>query len=414
VRTKVLAGLLVVLIASYLAAFFTDGGRRLVVALLSGSGPVAAAAVPTLEPTFDGADAGRPQLPVRLVPVVRGVAQPTDVAQVPGHPAQLVILGKQGTAWLATEGGEPSEWFSVSVRTTSELGLLGIAFHPKFDQNGLFFLNVNPSDGELRTRISRWRVDPATLQHPREDGVVLEIDQPYQNHDGGQLAFGPDGMLYVGMGDGGYRGDPKGHGQDRSTLLGDLLRIDVDTLPYGVPPDNPFVGVAGVRPEIWASGLRNPWRFTFDPRGRLVVADVGQDTLEEIDLVGRGDNLGWSVREGDRCYSPSTGCPIAGFVDPIWTYPRTEGISVTGGVVWTGPGPLAGRYLFADFGTGRIWALELPDRVERVPQVTALGRFDLSPTAFGRAADGGVLVADFRAGAVFRITPSRTAEGRPE
>lgn len=365
---------------------------------------VTAAAVPALEPTYDGADASRPRIAVRLVPAVTGVAQPTDVAPVPGHPDRLVVLGKQGTAWLASEGGERAEWFRLSVRTASELGLLGIAFHPRFQDNGLFFLNANPADGELRTVISRWRVDPRTLADPRQDGVVLEVAQPYQNHDGGQLAFGPDGKLYVGLGDGGSRGDPKGHGQDRSTLLGDLLRIDVDTLPYAVPPDNPFVGEPGVRPEIWAYGLRNPWRFTFDPRGQLVVADVGQDRLEEIDLVEAGDNLGWNVREGNACYEPPTGCRTEGLVDPIWTYPRSEGVSVTGGVVWTAAGPLEGKYLFADFGSGRIWALDLPERRGPVKEVSTLGRFDLSPTAFARAPDGQVWVTDFGRGAIYRVS----------
>lgn len=404
-----LAVLLVVVlgvVVALVAADRTEVGRQALVSALSASGPTAAVAdVAALEPTFDGADAARPQLPVRLVPVVTGVVQPTDVAPVPGQPQRLVILGKQGTAWLAAEGAAPTEWFRVDVRTTSELGLLGIAFHPRFAENGLFFVNSNPTDGELRTVISRWRVDPGTLEGPRQDGIVLEVAQPYQNHDAGQLLFGPDGMLYVGLGDGGYRGDPKGHGQDRSTLLGDMLRIDVDSAPYAVPPDNPFVGQQGVRPEIWAWGLRNPWRYTFDPRGRLIVADVGQDALEEIDLVAKGDNLGWNVREGDACYTPVFGCGTEGFVDPIWTYPRSEGISVTGGVVWTGPGPLSGRYLFADFGSGRMWALELPETRQRVQQVTALGRFDLAPTAFGRAPDGGVWVADFRKGAIYRITP---------
>lgn len=399
----------IVFLAAVTLLVTTEPGRRLLVSVLSVSTPeVAAAEVGPLEGTFDGADAARRRIPVRLVPEVTGVPVPTDVAAVPGHPDRLVVLSKSGNAFLVTRGDRAgAPWFTIEVETSSELGLLGLAFHPDFATNGRFFVNANPKGGELRTEISRWRTDPATLSTPAREAVVLEVAQPYQNHDAGQLAFGPDGMLYVGLGDGGFRGDPKGHGQDRSTWLGDMLRIDVDGGdPYAVPPDNPFVGVPGVRPEIWAWGLRNPWRYAFDPRGRLVVGDVGQDTLEEIDLVGRGDNLGWNVREGDRCFSPSTGCPTEGLVDPIWTYPRSEGVSVTGGVVWTAPGPLQGKYLFADFGSGRVWALDLPEERRRVDDVIALGRFDAQPVAFGRSPEGTVWVADFRRGAVFRIEPS--------
>ncbi|HHO50385.1 MAG TPA: dehydrogenase, partial [Deltaproteobacteria bacterium] len=225
-------------------------------------------------------------------------------------------------------------------------------------------------------------------------------------HDAGQLAFGPDGMLYVGLGDGGFRNDPLGAGQDRSTLLGSMLRLDVRTPGrYAVPDDNPFVGIAGVRPEIWAYGLRNPWRYSFTPDGRLVVADVGQNTWEEIDLVSRGDNLGWSLREGSSCFEPPKGCPTVDLTDPIYTYGRKDGGSVTGGVVWTAPGPLQGRYLFGDFSTGRLWALRLPQPGAAAGQaeVTALGRFDLRPSAFGRAPDGRVWVAGFARGAIYQI-----------
>jgi hypothetical protein len=319
-----------------------------------------------------------------------------------------VVLSKAGTAYLATPGGPAKPWFTVDVVTTSELGLLGIAFHPKFTTNGLFFVDATPAGGSTGfvTRILRGHVDPATLASPTIGSVVLEVEQPYQNHDAGQILFGPDGMLYVSLGDGGFRNDPHGHGQNLGTLLGSMLRIDVDHgEPYTVPPDNPFVDRPGARPEIWAYGLRNPWRFTFDPRGRMVVGDVGQNRLEEIDLVAKGDNLGWKIREAERCFDPETDCPTAGLVDPIWSYPREEGVSVTGGLVWTAPGPLSGKYLFGDFGSGRLWALDLPAERRRVDQVTALGRFPISPSTFGRAPDGSVWVADFNRGAVYAIVP---------
>src|SRR5690606_17015907 len=170
-----------------------------------------------------------------------------------------------------------------NVRTRSELGLLGLAYHPKFAQNGLFYVNYNPQDGATRTVVSEWKTDPRAVANTRasETRRLLEVEQPYPNHDGGGLAFGPDGLLYIGMGDGGAADDPLGNGQRLSTLLGAMLRIDVDSRSdgqqYGIPKDNPFVGRSDARPEIWAYGLRNPWRFSFAPDGRLIVADVGQD-----------------------------------------------------------------------------------------------------------------------------------------
>jgi len=353
---------------------------------------------------FDGPDAGRKRIAVTLVPWVRNVPQPTDVAAVPGHPGRAVVLSKSGTAWLVdVASGSTRVWFEIDVKTAIEMGLLGIAFSPTFATDGSFYVNANPT---MVTRVARWKVDPATLESPREVDVVFEVPQPYANHNAGQLAFGPDGMLYVGLGDGGSRNDPHDHGQDRSTLLGSMLRIDVSGGgAYRVPVDNPWVGVAGVLPETWAYGLRNPWRYSFDPRGRLIVADVGQNRFEEIDIVARGDNLGWNVREAEHCFDPPTGCATEGTVDPVWSYGRDEGISATGGHVWTAPGALAGLYVFADYGSGRLWAMELPDTIRRVAGVTALGHFPgLQPTAFGRAADGSLWVCDFGSDAVYRLT----------
>ncbi|MCA9495110.1 MAG: PQQ-dependent sugar dehydrogenase, partial [Myxococcales bacterium] len=305
--------------------FWTEPGRRQLVAWSAPRYPPPVRDPSALRPTFDGADASRPRVEVDLVPVVGGIPQPTDLSPIPGRPGALVVLSKTGTAWIV-EDGHARRWFELPVLTTSELGLLGITFHPRFVDNGLFFVNDNPSEGTRRTRVSRWKVDPTSLGEPRLEQVVLEVEQPYQNHDAGQLRFGPDGMLYVGLGDGGFRADPQGNGQDTSTLLGSMLRLDVDhptpDRGYAVPADNPFIGREGFRPEIWAYGLRNPWRYAFEPGGRLIVGDVGQDTIEEIDLVSAGDDLGWNVREGDRCFSPEEGCRTEGLRDPIWTYGR--------------------------------------------------------------------------------------------
>lgn len=390
----------------------TTPGRRTLV-WLSDPSPAEAATsdLTELSPVFDGPDAQRARIAVRLQPVVSGIPQPTDVAFVPGQPDRAVILGKQGNAFLVRPStGESTLWFTLDVATSSELGLLGIAFHPDFARNGLFFVDATPSLGgpsrRIATSILRMKTDPATLGAPTVEGTVLEVEQPYQNHNGGQIAFGPDRMLYIALGDGGFRDDPHGNGQNLGTLLGKILRIDISVPPYRIPPDNPFAGQPGAKPEIWAYGLRNPWRFSFDPRGRMVAGDVGQNRLEEIDLVAKGDNLGWKIREADRCFEPSEGCETSGLVEPIWRYGRDEGISVTGGVVCTGSGPLSGRYLFGDFGTGRLWALELPEAPRMLESVTALGRFSFSPSAFTCTPDGEVWVTDYGRGGVYRIAPA--------
>lgn len=366
--------------------------------------------------------AGAPaKLSITLEEVATGFSQPTDIQFPPNHPDQVIILEKGGTAWLLTlqeQGGVVKEasrrkLFEVPVRTPSEMGLLGLAFHPRFEENGRFFLNYNPADGDLRTHIAEWRTDPKTLEGAREHQLLLSVEQPYQNHDAGQLQFGPrDGYLYVGLGDGGWRGDPKDHGQDRSTLLGAMLRIDVDRQaggkPYAIPADNPFVKDAGARGEVWAYGIRNPWRYSFDDKHRLVVADVGQDAWEEVSLVEKGDNLGWNVVEGrGHCYEPSKGCDTTGMKPPVWEYPHDVGQSITGGYVYTGSRvpALRGKYLVADFVRGHMWALELPDDPTALAKETALGTWPKLWVTFGRDTKGEVWVADFGAGTVFRIGP---------
>jgi len=302
--------------------------------------------------------------------------------------------------------------FRVAVKDKSELGLLGLAFSPKFRENGRFYLNYNPAEGAMRTRVAEWRVAPERLgsETAREERIVLEIPQPYSNHNGGGLAFGPDGFLYVGMGDGGYRGDPHGHGQNLGTLLGAMLRIDPEKRDsgkaYAVPKDNPFVGRAGAAPEIWAYGLRNPWRFSFDPKGRLVAADVGQDLYEEVSLVPRGGNLGWNVRESAHCFAPPEGCTSQNLLDPIFEYEHSLGVSITGGFVYTGKAvpSLAGRYVFGDFASGRVWSLMLPDSPRKVP-ADLVGRFPHAISTFARDAAGELYLADFSGGKILRFVP---------
>jgi len=248
-----------------------------------------------------------------------------------------------------------------------EEGLLGLAFDPAFALNGFFYVDFT-APAPLRTVVKRFTVPAATPNRADASSgfPIIEIAQPYSNHNGGMLAFGPDGYFYIGMGDGGSSGDPLNNAQDRTKLLGKILRIDVrDTTSishYTIPPDNPFAGNStGFREEIWAYGLRNPWRFSFDPvTGQLWVGDVGQNQWEEVDLIERGKNYGWSIMEATHCYNPATGCDTTGLTLPITEYSHSLGSSVTGGYIYRGAArpDLTGAYVYGDFGSGRIWMLK--------------------------------------------------------
>lgn len=398
-RALISGGVLVVLVG-VLVAVSTDGIRRTAI-VLSDKGYQAPEA--PLTPVFDGADASRDRVDISLELVARDFNQPLGLEFVPGAPSQAVVLQKEGTAvWIDLASSERADLLTVDVLTDSELGLLGLAWHPRFQDNGRFYLNYTASrDGVDVTVVEQWSA-PQGLPGPvAADHVVLTVPQPYQNHNGGQLAFGPDGMLYVGLGDGGFRYDPEGHGQNAGTLLGAMLRLDVDTPPYAVPADNPFATDPEARPEIYATGLRNPWRYSFAPDGRLIVADVGQGEWEEIDVVSAGDNLGWNTREGAHCFEPAQGCQTVGFTEPIWEYPHTEGQSITGGYVVTGaavPG-LTGQYVFGDFIRGRLWALDL----DQPDDVRALGRWPILVSTFAVDAAGDLYVVDFGGGAIYAV-----------
>ncbi|MBT2968401.1 MAG: PQQ-dependent sugar dehydrogenase [Candidatus Thiodiazotropha sp. (ex Ctena orbiculata)] len=244
-----------------------------------------------------------------------------------------------------------------------EKGLLGMAFHPDYADNGFVYLSYTASPaGGLESRISRFTLDSATQTlDPGSEQILLTVSQPYSNHNGGHIAFGPDGLLYIGLGDGGSGGDPLGHGQNTATLLGSLLRIDVgDGLGgYTIPADNPFVSGGGAA-EIYAYGLRNPWRWSFDRQvGDLWLGDVGQNAYEEVDIISRGGNYGWNLMEGNQCYPASANCDSTGLTLPVAEYDHSQGISITGGYVYRGSAlnQLAGRYLFSDYGSGVIWGL---------------------------------------------------------
>lgn len=352
-------------------------------------------------------------LALHLTPIAEGFEQPTDLQWVPGQET-WIVLEKTGNAWwLSADGQRRGKLLHVDVATDSEEGLLGLALHPQFARNGLFYLNYVARVGKQDfTRIAAWHLE-GDVQHgavaPVE--VLLEVAQPFGNHKAGQLQFGSDGFLYVGLGDGGSAGDPHGNGQNPQTLLGKMLRIDVNRrdpdLKYAVPPDNPFVGKVGWRPEIWAVGLRNPWRYSFDPQGRLVVADVGQDAWEEIDIVAKGANLGWNQREGRHCYTPAKDCVTEGLTEPVVEYSHAEGQAVTGGYVALGAHVpvLRGRYVMADFVRGAMWAVDLPDGATRAARVWSLGVFDHHIATFGRTQSGDLFAADVYSGAIVRLDP---------
>ncbi|MEW8051065.1 MAG: PQQ-dependent sugar dehydrogenase [Candidatus Thiodiazotropha sp.] len=288
--------------------------------------------------------------------------------QVPGD--NSVWYGLRQTGQIVRFANDPAvenvEYYvdiSDRVDYGGEKGLLSMAFHPGFAGNGFVYLSYSAlSAGGLESRISRFTLDSASLTlDPNSELVILRVNQPYSNHNGGQIAFGPDGMLYIGLGDGGSAGDPLGHGQNSMTLLGSMLRIDVgDGLgDYAIPPDNPYVSGGGA-PEVFAYGLRNPWRWRFDRQtGDLWLGDVRQSACEEVDILGRGGNFGWNLMEGNHCYPATARCDSTGLITPVAEYGHSAGIAVTGGYVYRGDDLsfLSGDYLYGDYGSGKIWRL---------------------------------------------------------
>jgi glucose/arabinose dehydrogenase len=294
-----------------------------------------------------------------------------------------------------------------------EEGLLGLAFHPEFPDSPYFYVNYTATSPN-RTVISRWTVsdiDPDSADVTSEF-VVLEVGQPFSNHNAGQLAFGPDSLLYIGFGDGGGAGDPNENAQNLTVLLGKMLRIDVDTrtgpLDYGIPPDNPYVGnQMGYREEIYASGFRNPWRYSFDPAtGWLWLGDVGQGAWEEIDIVENGENYGWDNMEGVDCYEPMSGCDTVGMVLPIHQYDHSMGRrAITGGYVYHGVHipALMDRYVYADYGSGTIYALDY-DGVNPPVNAQILDTSILIST-FGLDESYELYLASLLEGKVYRLRP---------
>jgi glucose/arabinose dehydrogenase len=349
---------------------------------------------------------------VALELVASGLEFPLGLT-APEADSRLFVVEKGGRIRIVRDGAllpEPFLDISATVSRGSEQGLLGLAFHPDYATTGRFFVDYTDSDGN--TRISAWRVSAdADRADAASEEVLLTIEQPFSNHNGGGFAFGPDGYLYVGMGDGGSGGDPLGNGRDLGDLLGSLLRIDVNgPSGYAIPADNPFVGREGARGELWDLGLRNPWRFSFDRgTGDLYIADVGQGEREEIDVAtrasggGRGLDYGWNVMEGSICYGGGS-CDRTGLALPVTEYSHDQGCSVTGGYVYRGTAvpAIQGHYFYADYCQGWVRSFRLQDGAASDPRDWPALAPGGPVASFGEDAAGELYVLD-AGGSVYRV-----------
>jgi glucose/arabinose dehydrogenase len=387
-----------------LAALLVGAAAVLTMAACGGSDEPETAAAPTAPastaPAQEAQTGG-----VRLARVRGGLGDALYLTGAPGQPGRLFIVQQGGQIRILQNGrllGRPFLDVSRLITAGGEQGLLGLAFHPGYARNGRFYVNYTDRSGD--TRVVEYRRASATRADPGSARVLLGIDQPFSNHNGGALAFGPDRMLYIATGDGGSGDDPQGNGQSTSSLLGKLLRIDVDRRsggrPYGIPAGNPFASGGG-RPEIYHYGLRNPWRFSFDrARGDLWIGDVGQNAIEEIDYrprsAGGGANFGWRAFEGRASHIGGAGA-LRGpsrHTPPVAQYSHSEGCSVTGGYVYRGTRvpALAGRYLYADYCSGTVWSMRAGPNPGGVRRETRLGARLSNVTSFGETLNGDVYV----------------------
>jgi glucose/arabinose dehydrogenase len=370
-----------------------------------------ATAVPT--PTPLPTPAADPA-PIGLELVADGLATPIGI--VGGDAGRLYVIEQDGRVVAVEPNGALREVVDLSDRTAAsgERGLLGLALHPGWPDVRRAHVHYTDLDGNtVLSELTSTGGEAPTLD-PASERVLLRVPQPAANHNGGQLAFGPDGFLYLALGDGGGGGDPFGNGQNPATLLAAILRIDVDAGdPYAIPPDNPFAGGGGA-PEVYVYGLRNPWRFSFDrATGDLWIGDVGQNAWEEVDRLDAGAiagaNLGWNVTEGAHCFADG-GCDPGAFVLPVAEYPTANGCAVVGGYVYRGsalPG-LFGWYLFADYCGGQVYAVrsDAAQSADAARAVRLLLGSGLRITSFGQSADGELYLADAGGGAIYRVVPA--------
>jgi glucose/arabinose dehydrogenase len=364
-------------------------------------------------PTGPVAFADLTRVRMQLMEVAGGFSQPLFVTHAGDGGGQVYVVEQGGTVVLLDREGRPvaEKFLDIAGRVSAggERGLLGLAFHPGFRLNGRVFVNYTDRNGD--TVVSEFHAT-ATRADANSERLLLKIDQPYANHNGGWIGFGPDRNLYIGMGDGGSGGDPHNNGQRKDTLLGKMLRLDVDRGdPYGIPAGNPFAGQQGSRPEIWDYGLRNPWRNSFDREtGDLFIGDVGQNRLEELNVQpsGKGGlNFGWNIMEGDACFRQDP-CDRSGLSLPVFAYGRGEGTVITGGYVYRGKQfPFfAGAYVFGDYASGTIWAFKAADALAGPVQPVKLLDAGMAISSFGEDEAGELYVTDLSGGKVHRIVVS--------
>ena len=353
-----------------------------------------------------------PPLKLQFEAVASGLFSPTFLASPPGG-TDIYVVEQPGRIRKLVSGVPQAPVLDISPRVSSEgeRGMLSLAFDPQFATNGNVFVYFTETNGDIAIERFTFPVPSGAESPSGTESTAVRVltisHRTFANHNGGQLQFGLDGMLYVGTGDGGGGGDTLGSGQNLDTLLGKILRIDVSSLPYKVPPDNPFVGQPGKRPEIWAFGVRNPWRFSFDGTTRsLYIADVGQSNREEVDVVSAGAaglNYGWNLWEGTRCYPSGTSCNPAGITMPLIDYDHGDGCSITGGYVYRGSAlpEIAGRYFYSDFCKGWLRSFFVTDGA-------ATERTDWGVTPVGNIQSFGVdsskeLYALTSAGGIYRL-----------
>ena len=345
---------------------------------------------------------------VKFTPVASGLRGVTTITPARDGSGRLYITLQEGQVRVIQGGQLRTQPFLDVSRLTSaggERGLLGLTFDPKYRENRRLYVHYTDLNGDTvlacYTATSDFsRADPASAR------VLFTAKQPYSNHNGGQIEFGPDGFLYLALGDGGSGGDPQNHAQNLNSPLGKLLRFDVSGNEARPAAGNPFLNRQGANPHIWAYGLRNPWRFSFDrTTGDLIIADVGQNAFEEVNVQPRasqgGENYGWRVREGRTCYEPRTGCRTQGLTEPVLVYGRQDGQSITGGYVYRGETipALKGQYVFGDFGSGNIWAARTTGNTWNKMKIGEVQ----GPSAFGQDEAGELYVAEYFTGRLLKL-----------